>query len=1065
MATVYAVYTGAAYAGTSRAFVTIDVPVPAGAVIVVAEMLNGVGSGDSVTSMSGLDATWTRVPLTSVANETFNVWVGIGASGAGTIQGDGRLLPTSTGRVLRAYVVTGVTGAVAQHANKGGNGVAIAALPSAPAAGSFVLAGGYSAAAADAIYALTPAAGWVEDGAVAPVSGRYGDSAHRIPTTSATHSVEARRASSGYAQAAIVELAPSGTPTPKTSGAVLTATPGGSLALVEVTPVASGAVLTATPGGAVALTAEAVEVTSGAVLTATPGGSLALAQPGADLLSSAVLTATPSGSLDLVQATPTPPGGAILTAIPGGVLELAPATVTGGVLTATPGGSLWLARDWTKDPSTGKGAWSLVASDPDGTRHVELKGASLVRDITQRLNDLDGSGSGTTFTMPRSSKLLAFLPQFGEVQLYRGGHHLDTFMLLRPEEDSTQGVLTYRAVGLGWHLKKRRIGPDRRPGLLRKSTWRGGYRAGSIPAKAPKWSRVREPAQVGPSLRVEGSRYVQETVTELPAGTTFEPGSWTLSDTGKAALRELADEVVVDKDLEDLVDIADPVITVEGHTDDVPDYGEGGNQGLSERRAQAVADYLAQYVPEGTQFIVKGYGATVPKVKNRPGGTVENRRVVVSYPKIETARGHRQYVEGWVVDDDAWERGERTYTNPSRHIERNLTVVTWYQLESYKEPNADRTVLWIGRRPVPTSKDVIVKGSVRLGEWDQLIDDGWRETWISKERHRAEWDELVAEGKIKPGTEGRVYILRPPLFDNTWVATDYVRIDQETPLGTWVRAEATIKVPPDGQAWEILVRLTPPAGTVIYDEGATDVYADDALEFIDVDQALIVKGLIEHAQDPAYGKTDLHLDTRTPLTGVKRRRVYYHHHRQRISDCLAELTGLADGVDITIDTTPTSRRVRTHYPRAGQDTDVVLSSHGALVKKWGLALDGEQTATTGIVQADGSGPDREEGVVRGRPVEGHVFEDVWTAEPETHIGELRAQARTAVRRYGGHVPVVSYVCNPRFTDYLLDRVGLGDTVGQDTRAALATLTGRARVEDRAINPRTDQVTYNPTQEV
>src|SRR5690606_31490669 len=130
------------------------------------------------------------------------------------------------------------------------------------------------------------------------------------------------------------------------------------------------------------------------------------------------------------------------------------------------------------------------------------------------------------------------------------------------------------------------------------------------------------------------------------------------------------------------------------------------------------------------------------------------------------------------------------------------------------------------------------------------------------------------------------------------------------------RSEVTIDVPADGQAWEIVARLTPPAGTVIYDEGATNLWADDALEFVDVDQALIVAGLVAHAQDPAFDKDDLNIGASTPLTGVTRTRVYYWHDRQTIASCLAELTGLSDGVDITIDTTPTTRTVRTHYPRA-----------------------------------------------------------------------------------------------------------------------------------------------------
>src|SRR5206468_861797 len=73
---------------------------------------------------------------------------------------------------------------------------------------------------------------------------------------------------------------------------------------------------------------------------------------------------------------------------------------------------------------------------------------------------------------------------------------------------------------------------------------------------------------------------------------------------------------------------ADESITVEGHTDNVgsPEY----NQGLSERRAYSVRDYLADQGVPASRITATGYGETRPKADNNsPEGRQLNRRVEI----------------------------------------------------------------------------------------------------------------------------------------------------------------------------------------------------------------------------------------------------------------------------------------------------------------------------------------------------------------------------------------------------------------------------------------------------
>ncbi len=71
------------------------------------------------------------------------------------------------------------------------------------------------------------------------------------------------------------------------------------------------------------------------------------------------------------------------------------------------------------------------------------------------------------------------------------------------------------------------------------------------------------------------------------------------------------------------------LVEVAGHTDSIGP--EAYNQGLSERRAQSVADYLVSRGVDRDRMQVEGFGETRPKVSNdTPENRQMNRRVVVT---------------------------------------------------------------------------------------------------------------------------------------------------------------------------------------------------------------------------------------------------------------------------------------------------------------------------------------------------------------------------------------------------------------------------------------------------
>ena len=97
----------------------------------------------------------------------------------------------------------------------------------------------------------------------------------------------------------------------------------------------------------------------------------------------------------------------------------------------------------------------------------------------------------------------------------------------------------------------------------------------------------------------------------------FGPGSSNLSTTAQAQIRAFAEALKRPQ----LVNVR---VRIEGHTDS--SGGRAINQSLSQRRAQAVADFLASQGVPASRLEVRGFGYDRP-LPGRPASASENRRV------------------------------------------------------------------------------------------------------------------------------------------------------------------------------------------------------------------------------------------------------------------------------------------------------------------------------------------------------------------------------------------------------------------------------------------------------
>lgn len=104
------------------------------------------------------------------------------------------------------------------------------------------------------------------------------------------------------------------------------------------------------------------------------------------------------------------------------------------------------------------------------------------------------------------------------------------------------------------------------------------------------------------------------------SGIMFDVDKAMLKDQYKGEIRELA--TILNK-------YEDTNILLEGHTDSTG--SEAYNLDLSNRRAQAVANYLATQNVNAARFSIMGYGESQPIASNEiPEGRAQNRRVEVA---------------------------------------------------------------------------------------------------------------------------------------------------------------------------------------------------------------------------------------------------------------------------------------------------------------------------------------------------------------------------------------------------------------------------------------------------
>jgi hypothetical protein len=234
----------------------------------------------------------------------------------------------------------------------------------------------------------------------------------------------------------------------------------------------------------------------------------------------------------------------------------------------------------------------------------------------------------------------------------------------------------------------------------------------------------------------------------------------------------------------------------------------------------------------------------------------------------------------------------------------------------------------------------------------------------------------------------------------------------------------------------------------------------ESLSFPHQDLANIVNGLVSHAQDPDYGKVDLHITPGASATGILVDRHFQFAEHPNVFDEMMAFTeaGLCDIQAVTswnAGDDRADRHVRVWAPQQGESKALALEldAESGVRELGGIERDGSKTVTTPIVLGEGSGPEREEASVSDTSLtDGVVIEKIIQPGSGTHHDLLKGIAAIHAAKFHG----VSSVPMLRLSPDMTDLVNVGDIFPTliDLNSPLS-INGNYRVIVSELDPDTD----------
>ena len=782
------------------------------------------------------------------------------------------------------------------------------------------------------------------------------------------------------------------------------------------------------------------------------------------------------------------------------------------------GGRLRQARPWGISPRTGRPDVRVVIVTRDG-RSITSRQSISPAPLKDGVNIPDDWRMIIPSNLPVLTRLI--LPVACEAQLWRGDVLMTRGPIGPGTADDRSASITYPVSDPSWPLRggRRVIGRVPKRQWLKNegftlglANWAGTYGPDSA-LKAPPTMKVvpDDYAASGFALEMGAVDRVVTTKTDVATSAVFVPNSARYLSGGEAKIQAVGEKIPEGSVVRITGFTAD-----DGTGDGLQlslDRAKAVRATLDTMGRKFVfklPDPLR--TPNRNDGTVAGRG----RYEQIAGGLAPNRRVSIAYEGVQKAEGHQQYVRQLLkvsqpVDAKVpltvtlggdmrilrWDGAPKDGAAMQLILQDIVATKEIAETGSVFAPNS-ATYLAGGEDKIKAIGEKIPEGAVinlvghtadnrRNGDYGNGLQLSLNRAKAAKAtlagmgrkftfRLPTSWSNIPANQRTDDGTVGgRGYYdkIATNATDSGQAKNRRVEIgytakivvdagdessttmDELTPRVRWKHYETSVDIPADGKTRTLEVRLYPPAGASRW--ANVGLYPHDQIGFFDVDEALIVKGLTEHVQDPAMGKGDLGIKTRTRLTGVLRTKEYPYHERMPWETAVEWFTAIDRGLDIDCEVTEKTATIVTHYPRQGGPSgyDLVHGGSGSNIRSYKpLAATPRDLASSIIMQADNAGVARPEAYARDtRALGGTLLEAVISAEDETPPAELAEGAVAALAsslhpRVGWEVTI-----DPDRTTEVLDAIRKGDTA----RLVLPDegVDGPHRMVLREWNPATD----------
>lgn len=221
------------------------------------------------------------------------------------------------------------------------------------------------------------------------------------------------------------------------------------------------------------------------------------------------------------------------------------------------------------------------------------------------------------------------------------------------------------------------------------------------------------------------------------------------------------------------------------------------------------------------------------------------------------------------------------------------------------------------------------------------------------------------------------------------------------------------------------IRLYAPKGDIVYD--AVQILLLESLDFQNADYRDIVEGLVEHAQDPDFNKSNEHILVAGNPIGTTTNVTFHYAHKANIWNAIKRYTEFEGGINVYPTYTPSTRTLMVR-PWEGDYHPEYKMVWGKNITSYTLDRNGEEVTNTVTSRGEGDAPWQYMAFAQETDALDVVLEDVVDAPEGMGIDWLDDYARGQVQQKKDIVDVLGLTIRDGPTESIRKYLKVGDRI-------------------------------------